>query len=78
MTWPTIYRYEGRWWHGGLDRHGLRDDAWLIADLWWLMRHGEWCTGWNWPKLVFGFGRSWYDGSIWHLNLGIWSVSLSH
>lgn len=75
---PTIYRYEGRVWHGGFDQHGNLG-GWknMIRELLWLLRHGQWDAGWNWPELVFGVGRTWYDGPIWFANFGVWSFSLA-
>jgi hypothetical protein len=78
---PTIYRYQGRWWHGGLYR-GIDDtdtNRELLGELGWLIRHGQWHFGWNWPKLIFGgVGRDWYDGPIWFGHFGFFSVSLTH
>jgi len=74
---PTIYRYQGRWWHGGFKAFP-EETAWsLLKELAWLLRHGEWCAGWEGSQLIFGFGRMWYDGPHWHLNVGVASISLS-
>jgi hypothetical protein len=31
----------------------------------------------NWPQLVFGAGRTWYDGPIWSLRCGVFSIDLA-
>lgn len=73
---PTIYRYQGRIWQGGFARWETDTVPALIGELFWLMRHGTWCASPEWPRLIFGFGRMWYDGPHWHLNLGLFSVSI--
>lgn len=79
MRWPTIYRSEGRWWHGGIDDHGNDGGRLgLLRELLWLVRHGKFRAAWQWPKLVFGgLGRTWYDGPIWFFHAGFFSVDLS-
>jgi hypothetical protein len=78
MKWPSIYRYKGSWWHGGFSQHG-NFGGWrnMLSEFVWLVRHGRWYFGWNWPELVFGIGRDWYDGPIWFLNAGVFSVNLA-
>ena len=74
---PSIYRYQKRWWHGGFKIFET-DTTWhLIRELFWLIRHGKWCIGWNWPELIFGFSRMYYDGPNWALHAGVVSISLS-
>lgn len=76
MNWPTIYRYEGRWWHGGMHRWDS-DTAWsLTRELFWMLRHGTMRACWQWPKLVFGIGRGWYDGPFWFVHFGVFTVDL--
>lgn len=82
MKLPTLYRYEGRWWHGGITPIGWIEGhavTWrdYVREIVWLARNGRFCFGWNWPQLVLGAGRDWYDGPIWFLNAGIFGVSLS-
>lgn len=82
MELPKLYRYEGRWWHGGIAQIGWRDGFKpgcldYAREIVWLARNGRLCCGWNWPELVFGAGRDWYDGPIWFLNAGVFGVSLS-
>lgn len=78
MEWPKIYRYQGRWWWGGFDQHGNKG-GWrhMAGELFWLLRNGKFHTGWQWPELVFGLGRTWHDGPIWFAHLGVWSVDLA-
>jgi hypothetical protein len=75
---PTIYRHQGHWWHGDFGKWESDTNLKLIRELFWLICHGTWYAGWNWPQLVFGFGRMWFNGPHWHLNLGVFSVSLSY
>jgi len=75
IRWPKLY--QGKLWHGGLWRYGLKQDAWVINELWDLIRTGKYHFGWQWPELVFGAGRDWYDGPIWYLHLGICSLTIT-
>jgi len=75
--WPSIYKYKGRWWFGGIETVGNKGGLWnLWREFWWLARHGEWCCGWQHPKWVFGVGRTWHDGPIWFARFGFFSVDL--
>jgi hypothetical protein len=78
MNWPSIYRYQGSWWHGGFDQQG-NNGGWrnMLHEFGWLLRHGKVHSCWQWPQLIFGIGRTWYDGPIWFAHLGIFSVDLS-
>lgn len=79
LKWPTIYRYQGRWWHGGLGPRWHEESNWKLAkELFWLLRHGTFYACWQWPQLIFGAGRDWYDGPIWFLHVGVFSVDLSY
>lgn len=79
MNWPAIYRYEGRWWHGGLTRWPSDSPRKLLREFFWLCRHGEFAACWQWPvreHLIFGMGREWYDGPIWFVHAGFFSIDL--
>jgi hypothetical protein len=78
MKCPSIYRnLDGGWWHGGFDRCGMLDDVWMVEELWWLLWHGKFWFDWRWPKLFFGMGRTWYDGPIWYIFCGFFSVEVT-
>lgn len=49
----------------------------LLHELFWLLRNGQFNTCLQWPELIFGVGRTWYDGPIWYIHLGIFSIDLS-
>lgn len=72
---PKLYR--GRWWWGGLSMWETDTYSGLVCEFFWLLRHGEFHTGWQWPELLFGVGRDWYDGPIWFAHFGFFSVDLS-
>lgn len=74
---PTIYKYKGRRWHGGFKVFDSDTRISLLLELLCLIKKGKWCYGWNWPELIFGCSRMWYDGPHWNLNLGVLSISLS-
>lgn len=78
LTLPSIYRNQGRWWHGGFDMHGNEGGRWsAVQEFFWIVRHGKFRACWQWPELIFGIGRTWYDGPIWFAHLGIFSIDLS-
>lgn len=62
-------------WMGGIERH-FEGDVGLCRELWWLIRHGKFRACWQWPELVFGAGRVWYDGPGWYVHFGFFSVDL--
>ena len=72
----SLYRYQGRWWHGELYRgYAATDKIW--RELFWLLRHGKYHACWQWPQLIFGADRTWYDGPIWFIHAGIFSIDLT-
>jgi len=81
VRWPKLYRYNGRWWHGGWNVWGDAENGGHLAkEFLWLLRHGAFHACWQWPKreyLIFGIGRDWYDGPIWFIHAGFFSVDLS-
>lgn len=73
-----IYRHyqTGAWWHGQLCRIGMKDNEWFITDLWECLKYNKWHFNWNKDHLIFGAGRDWYDGPIWFIFCGIFSICL--
>ena len=65
-------------WHGGFDQlgnyGGFRN---MASEFFWLVWHGKFRFAWNGRKLIFGVGRTWYDGPIWFAHLGVFSVDLA-
>lgn len=68
--------YQGKWWWGGWNRHGLKPNAWVIGEFVWMVFNGKWSACWQWPELLFGIGRDWYDGPIYYIHGGFFTVEL--
>lgn len=46
-----------------------------VREFLWLCRHGKLYAGWR-RKPLFCFGRTWYDGPIYFINIGYFGASL--
>lgn len=49
----------------------------MLGEFLWFVRNGSWCWGVNWPDMIVGAGRLWYDGPHWFAHFGPIGVSLS-
>jgi hypothetical protein len=66
MRWSTIFTAHGTamGWRG------------LFIEFFWLCRYGKFRVARNWPVLIFGCGRVWYDGPGWFVHCGLFSIDL--
>lgn len=74
---PRLYRFQGGWWHGCFVSYEGQTVRSAIQEIVWLCRHGQFSACWHYPELVFGLGRDWYDGPIWFVHAGFFSIDLS-